>query len=66
MQINLVEVIELIDKWVQEVQEEMINDDELEAWDDVNGGGVPIKEVGLARKEEIDFMRKRNIWGLAH
>ena len=64
IQINLLEVIELIDKWVQEVQDEMV-DEELEAWDDVNGGGLPINEVGLARKEELDFMKKRNIWGLA-
>ena len=65
VQLNLVEVIELIDKWVQEVQDEMINEEEFEAWDDVNGGGLPLKEVGIARKEEIDFMMKRNIWGLA-
>ena len=65
IQLNSMEVIELIDKWVQEVEEEMTNDDELNAWDDVNGGGLPMKEVKIARKEEIDFMKARNIWGLA-
>ena len=52
VQLNLVEVIELIDKWVQEIQDEMINEDEWEAWDDVNGGGLPVQEVGIAKKRK--------------
>ena len=58
VQLHLVEVVELIQSWVQEVQHEMLMDEDFDAWDDVNGGGLPLKEVSVARKEEIDFMNK--------
>ena len=38
---------------------------EQEAWDDVKGGELPIKEVKAARKEEFTYMEKREIWGLS-
>ena len=34
------------------------------AWDDVNGGDLPIGLVREARKEEVGFMQDRGIWTL--
>ena len=33
-----------------------------EAWDDVNGGELPMGEVKKARGEEIGYMVNREIW----
>ena len=33
-----------------------------EAWDDVNGGELPMGEVKKTRGEEIGFMVDREIW----
>ena len=33
-----------------------------EAWDDVNGGELPMGEVRKARGEEIGYMVNREIW----
>ena len=33
-----------------------------EAWDDVNGGELPMGEVKAARGEEIGYMVNRGIW----
>ena len=38
---------------------------EQEAWDDVKGRELPIREVKAARKEEVTYMEKREIWGLS-
>ena len=34
-------------------------EEEEEAWDDVNGGILPIEAVRKARMEEINFMNER-------
>ena len=46
-------------------EEEAENDLDMgNAWDDVNGGELPLKEVRSARKEEIGYMQGRGIWKL--
>jgi hypothetical protein len=37
-------------------------EDDEEAWDDVNGGSLPVEEVRRARREEIEFMMKKPMW----
>ena len=62
--IDLVGVVSLIGDWVSEVQSVMKKDEgEREAWDDVEGGELPIEEVRVARKEEVAYMEQREIWG---
>ena len=34
----------------------------MAAWDDVNGGELPMGEVKKARGEEIEYMVNRGIW----
>ena len=64
--IDLVEVVNLIREWVIEIKSVMKKDEgEQEAWDDVKGGELLIKEVKAARKEEVTYMEKREIWGLS-
>ena len=66
--------LDLIDEWIQEVVDEMPENKEKgakevgsilmngEAVDDVNGKSIPVELVREARKEEVGFMKKRNLW----
>ena len=63
------EVSRLVEAWANEVKDagEVEEDEEgmgmmQEAWDDVPGGELPIKEVKAARREEINYMVERKIW----
>jgi hypothetical protein len=53
---------------IAKIELEMMNDDyENEdgwnnAWDDVDGGELRVKDVRKARKEELDYMVKKGIW----
>ena len=33
-----------------------------QVWDDVKGGELKVKDVIEARKNVVDYMRKRGIW----
>ena len=68
-EMNINEVSRLVGIWVNEVGEagEGEEDEEnmklmQEAWDDVNGGELPMGEVKKARGEEIGYMVNRGIW----
>ena len=60
------EIQGLVDYWVQEVVDVMIvdkvvenvddNEEELGAWDDVNGGELPPDKVKEARNEEVGVL----------
>ncbi len=69
--------MEAVTSWVQEIKvlikqeeerEEKEDEDEIEAiddwggWDDVKGGELKTKEVKMARKEEVTYMKGRRIW----
>ena len=41
-----------------------VEEEICKAWDDVHGGDLPMKDVQRSRKEEVDYMVKRDIWGL--
>ena len=64
MEINQV-VVDLVDKWIQEVKDQGFEEDgRLDwdaAWDDVNGGGLPLDKVLEARKEEVEYIVKKKI-----
>ena len=66
MEIN--EIVNLVDKWVQEVQdqgfEERSLNGEWEAWDDVKDVPIPISKVREARAEEVKYMMDRGMWVL--
>ena len=36
--------------------------DEEWAWDDVNGGEIPLNKVREARAEDVDYMHGRSMW----
>ena len=64
-EVNINEVVTLVDSWVQEVKDGMLDYDENSdslAWDDVHGGDLPVKLVREARLEEVGYMVGRNIW----
>jgi hypothetical protein len=46
----------------QEEEEEEEEEWMQEAWDHVKGGALKMKDVVVARKEEVGYMRKREIW----
>lgn len=65
--VEINEVINLADEWLQDVLGARLDDwneakREEEAWDDVNGGFLPMEEVIRARKEEVAFMEGRKMW----
>ena len=67
MDTNDVEVLDLVGKWIAEVQAEMLEDEEGDlatAWDDVHGGDLPIEAVRDARAEEVGYMEQRQIWSV--
>jgi hypothetical protein len=64
-----------VDKWMAEVVSQMEDISESggfggcewgggedSAWDDVNGGSLPVDLVRAARMEEIGFMKSKPIW----
>ena len=68
-EMNINEVARLVGIWVNEVEESGEGDEDEEnmgimhkAWDDVNGGELPMGEVKKARGEEIGYMVNRGIW----
>ena len=68
-EMNISQVSRLVGIWVNEVEAagEGEEDEEnmrimQEAWDDVNGGELPMGEVKKARGEEIGYMVNREIW----
>jgi len=69
-EMSIGQVMCLVDQWVCKIEEAMqdleSSDHEdnqwIEAWDDVHGGELPIKEVEAARKEEVGYMQSRSIW----
>ncbi len=68
-EMSIDEVARLVGIWVNEVEQSGEgNEDEenmgimQEAWDDVNGGELPMSEVKKARGEEIEYMVNRGIW----
>ena len=68
-EMNISQVTRLVGIWVNEVEGagEGEEDEEnmrimQEAWDDVNGGELPMGEVKKARGEEIGYMENREIW----
>ena len=66
VEVDFVEVVNVIGDWFTEVQSVMKKDvGEQEAWDDVEGGELLIKEVKAARKEEVTYMENKEIWGLS-
>ena len=40
----------------------MGKEDECRAWDDVNGGELGVRHVKAARREEVCYLKKREIW----
>ena len=68
--IEIARVEGLVEEWALEIQnfvkEEPEENPEMnEAWDDVNGGELPLEDVTATRKEEIEYMQGRGIWKLA-
>ena len=68
--IEIARVEVLVEEWALEIQnfvkEEPEENPEMnEAWDDVNGGELPLEDVTAARKEEIEYMQGRGIWKLS-
>ena len=64
-----------LERWVAKVKRDMDEREECEkersdkawsdyewAWDDVHGGEIRLSDLRMARKEEVDFMEKRQIW----
>ena len=65
LDVDIVEVENIIEKWVAEVETEMFDEDEdWGAWDDVNGEELPVEGVKAARMEEVTYMQNRELWGL--
>ena len=67
MPVDIGEVMCLVQSWVQEVQDQMIEDYEEKVWEEdfiEDGGpaGLPWELVLEARREEIGFMVQRKIW----
>ena len=63
------EVSRLVEVWVNELGEAGEGKEEKknmqimqEAWDDVNGGELPMREVKAARGEKVGYMINRGIW----
>ena len=58
----------LIENWIAEMRDLCGGEEEVEesgvAWDDVNGGGLPLDKVMEARREEVDYIEGRGIWEL--
>ena len=60
--------LEAIEKWIMEISrsvEQEIEEEqqqEFEAWDDVKGGRLNVRDVKAARAEEVSYMTKRGIW----
>ena len=59
---------EVIRQWICEIQD-IVNeevpdegDDPEMAWDDVKDAELDVKQVRIAREEEVGYMEKRNIW----
>ena len=66
-EVDLVEMGNLMDKWVEEIESgiELEGDEEWEAWDDVKGKALPLAKVKAARQEEVTYMQdKRKLWTL--
>ena len=42
--------------------EDVEDEDEYTAWDDVKGGWLNVKDVDVARREEVCYMKSREIW----
>jgi len=68
-EMNISQVSRLVGIWVNEVEQAGEGDEDeenmgimMEAWDDVNGGELPMGEVKKARGEEIEYMVNRGIW----
>ena len=57
-----------IERWVEEIHDAVSNevqaeeDQEWDAWDDVKGGWLNVKDVKAARKEEVCYMKRKGIW----
>ena len=59
-------------RWIKEVEDCGIEEDSPElidleeeasqAWDDVQGGSLPVEAVREARKQEVGYMGQRGIW----
>ena len=67
--VDMQEVEEEVDRWIQEIQDAGIEEDHeaeggIAAWDDVHGGELPADLVSAARREEVDFMEERGIWSV--
>ena len=67
-EMNISEVARLVIIWVNDIEESGNGDEDeenmgimQEAWDDVNGGELPMREVKKTRGEEIDSMVNRGI-----
>eukprot|EP00973_Karenia_brevis_P059698 8310687-Karenia_brevis.AAC.1 len=44
--------------------EELESNEDVEAWDDVHGGELPLELVRESRREEVDFIEGRPVWDL--
>ncbi len=72
-EMDIAQIIVDTDDWVREIErayeqiqsvgESEVNDMQA-AWDDVNGGELPIEGILKARKEEIGYMESRGLWHL--
>ena len=45
-----------------ENQVEAEEEHDFSAWDDVKGGWLSVKDVKVARSEEVGYMKSRGIW----